>query len=160
MQTFFGVVSDTPIRWVMFSYDNTFFYLDDFAITADAGPGRGCPPPPFIPVAIDIKPGSDPNSINIWDRGVIPVAIIGTADFDASSVDPATVAFGPAGAAIAHLAGHISDVNGDGLQDLLLHFSRSETGIVCGNTGAVLTGQTFAGLAVEGEDSVRPVPCE
>ena len=113
---------------------------------------------PAVHVEIDIKPGSDPNSINV--RGVVPVAILSTADFDASSVDPSTVAFGPDEAAITHTAGHIDDVNGDGFPDLVLHFQTTETGIDCGDTSASLTGQIFGGQAIRGEDAVRPVPCK
>ena len=45
-------------------------------------------------VLIDIKPDGDPNSIIVNNRnknGVIPVAILSDAGFDASSVDPSTV---------------------------------------------------------------------
>ena len=41
-------------------------------------------------VPIDIKPGSYPNSINPNAGGVIPVAILTTDTFDASTVDPQT----------------------------------------------------------------------
>jgi hypothetical protein len=54
--------------------------------------------PSFIEVTIDIKPGSDPNAINPSSRGVIPVAILTTESFDATTVSPITVRFGPAGA--------------------------------------------------------------
>ena len=39
-------------------------------------------------VTIDIKPGSDPNSINLGSAGVIPVAILSSEAFDATTVDP------------------------------------------------------------------------
>ena len=42
-------------------------------------------------VAMDIKPQSCPNPLNVKNQGVLPVAILGTADFDASEVDPTTV---------------------------------------------------------------------
>ena len=45
---FFGVVSDTPIQWVTFVYDNTYPIIDNFAITSTAGPGGDCPPGPII----------------------------------------------------------------------------------------------------------------
>jgi len=50
----------------------------------------------IIDVKIDIKPGSDPNSINIGSKGVVPIALLTTADFDASRVNPATVKFADA----------------------------------------------------------------
>ena len=42
-------------------------------------------------VDIDIKPGSDPNCFNSDGNGVIPVAILSSAFFDATSVDPESV---------------------------------------------------------------------
>jgi len=56
--------------------------------------------PPATPVAIDIKPGSDPNSINLKSKGVIPVAILTTVDFDATTVDPGLVKFGPSNGSV------------------------------------------------------------
>jgi hypothetical protein len=46
--------------------------------------------PPFI-VPVDIKPTSCPNPLNVKSQGVLPVAILGTADFDVTQVDPITV---------------------------------------------------------------------
>lgn len=37
----------------------------------------------IISVTVDIKPGSTPNSINLKSRGVVPVAVLTTGDFDA-----------------------------------------------------------------------------
>jgi len=41
-------------------------------------------------IDIDIKPGSDPNSINSKSIGLVPVAIFSSANFDATSVDVGT----------------------------------------------------------------------
>ena len=112
------------------------------------------------PVFIDIEPGSFPNSINPKSNGVIPVAILTTNTFDATTVDPLSVKFGPDGATEAHGRGHREDVNGDGKKDLVLHFRTQDTGIVCGDTSASLTGETFSGQAIEGSDSLRTVGCK
>ncbi len=109
-----------------------------------------------IEVDIDIKPGSDPNSINTKSRGVIPVAVLTTDDFDATTVDAFTVAFGPGGAAPVH-NGHIEDVDSNGDSDLVLHFRTQDTGIAVGDTEACLTGQTLGGAEFEGCDAVRVV---
>jgi hypothetical protein len=114
---------------------------------------------PFTPISIDIKPGSDPNSINPRSRGVITVAILTTEDFDATTVDPLSVAFGPNGATETHNRGHIEDVDGDGDNDLVLHFNTQETGIQCGDTEASLTGETVDGTPIEGADAIVTVGC-
>ncbi|MFX0201653.1 MAG: hypothetical protein ACFFCW_36530 [Candidatus Hodarchaeota archaeon] len=108
------------------------------------------------PVAIDIKPGSFPNSINLDSKGVIPVAILGTEDFDASTVEPETVGFGPLDALPVHWA--LEDVDGDGYIDWILQFKNQETGIQPGDTEATLTGKTVDGQDIIGSDSVRTVP--
>ncbi|MEN8130376.1 MAG: hypothetical protein ABFS45_09335 [Pseudomonadota bacterium] len=118
-------------------------------------------------VSIDIKPGSDPNSINPRSKDVIPVAILTTniadgdpLDFDATQIDATTVRFGPNGAGIAHAQEHIEDVDDDGDSDLLLHFRTQAKGIACGDTTATLTGETFSGDAIAGSDSIKTVGCK
>jgi hypothetical protein len=51
-------------------------------------------------------------------------------------------------------------VDGDGDTDLILHFNAQEAGIACGDTNALLTGQTVAGMEIEGSDSVSTVGCK
>ena len=117
-------------------------------------------PIPPMSVAIDIKPGSFPNSINPKSKGNIPVAILTTEDFDATTVGPLSVEFGPHGATESHGRGHIEDVDGDGDDDLVLHFRTQDTGIQCGDTSASLTGETFGGQMIEGSDSINTVGCK
>jgi hypothetical protein len=113
-----------------------------------------------IPVAIDIKPGSFPNSINPRSRGVIPVAILTTPSFDATTVDPTTVRFGRTGSEATPVQSALEDVDGDGDTDLILHFNTQDTGIVCGDTAASLTGETLSGQAIVGTDSIKTVGCK
>jgi sugar lactone lactonase YvrE len=110
-------------------------------------------------VAIDIKPGSDPNAVNPAARGLIPVAVLTTESFDALTVSPSSVQFGPNGASMVHRSGHLEDVDSDGDLDLVLHFRTQETGIQCGDTSASLTGETFDGQAIQGSDSLVTVGC-
>jgi N-acetylneuraminic acid mutarotase len=111
-------------------------------------------------IAIDIKPGTFPNSINPRAKGVIPVAILTTDTFDATAVDPTTVRFGPNGTEAAPVQSALEDVDGDGDTDMILHFKTQDTGIVCGDTSASLTGETFDGQAIEGSDSIKTVGCK
>jgi len=80
-------------------------------------------------------------------------------DFDAATVDPTTVGLGPGLAPPAHGSGHLLDVDGDGDDDLLLHFRTPDTGIHCGDASATLTGQTFGGELLEGSDTLVAVGC-
>ena len=48
----------------------------------------------------------------------------------------------------------MEDVNGDGRLDLLFQFETQQTGIDPGDTKACLTGKTFAGVDIEGCDSI------
>ena len=111
-----------------------------------------------LTVDIDIKPATSPNDINLKSKGLISVAILSTPVFDATTVDPLSVQFGPAGATERHGKGHIVDVDGDGDLDLQLHFRTPETGISAGDTEADLTGQTFDGVPISGCDTIRTVP--
>ena len=111
-------------------------------------------------VLIDIKPGSWPNSINVRNKGVIPVAVLSSDVFDATTIDSTTARFGPSGARIAHGSGHIEDVNSDGYLDLVMHFVTLETGISCGDNSADLYSVTYSGTTAIGTDAVRVVACK
>ena len=120
--------------------------------------------PQIRSVEIDVKPGSDPNAINLASNGLIAVAIFTTDDFDASQVDAGTVVF--AGASAVHSA--MEDVDGDGDLDMVLHFQVQETNLadiyaqlLAEDTSSSnqqlsvsLTGETLDGTALEGTDAV------
>jgi len=115
--------------------------------------------PPTIPVDLDIKPGSDPNSINPSLEGVLPVALLGSESVDVADVNVMTLAFGPSGAPLAHLRGpHPQDVNGDGFTDLLTHYRIKETGIEFGDMEVCVTGELLNGTPFKGCDAIRTVP--
>jgi hypothetical protein len=124
----------------------------------------GIKPEVPIIVEIDIKPGSYPNSINTKSKGVIPVAILGSASLNVFTVDVTTLRFGPGGAQPAHdltnpmvFWDHIQDVNGDGFIDLVSHYRQKQTGLSPGDVVACLTGQFTNGFYFAGCDSVRIV---
>jgi len=117
----------------------------------------------LVPIAIDIAPGSDPNSINCnAKKRIISVAILTTEDSDAMTVDHTTVTF--EGASEIHVnkktgepLRHEEDVDGDGDTDLVFHSRLGDTSLVCESIEGGLTGQTFAGQAIEGLDAIRMV---
>ena len=139
---------------------------DHFVVTVDDGirPITLMPNPSVTYTAIDIKPGSYPNSINPSSNGLIPVAILGSDNFDVTAVNWTTLEFGFESSSPVHdlndpsvIAEHTVDVDDDGDSDLVLHFRVSETGIACGDTEATLTGKTHAGDFVSASDTVNTV---
>lgn len=116
------------------------------------------------PVDIDIKPASDPNSINPNNKGNIPVAVFTSDAFDATTIDPETVRFGSLslitsgqGAELAHTDGHLEDVDGDGRPDFVGHFPTQDTGFTSADEEGWIIGETTAGESFAGRDDVRIV---
>ena len=121
--------------------------------------------PSVIDVVIDIKPDSADNTINLGSMGVIPVGILSTADFDATQVDPWTVELAGSGVAVrgkgSKLLSSVKDLNGDGLMDLdvKVETENLDPGLFQDGT-AILTGQTYDGLDIQGSDTITIVPTE
>jgi uncharacterized repeat protein (TIGR01451 family) len=136
-----------------------------------------------VPIKINIKPGSFPNSINPENMGVVPVAILTTEAgeyglplaFDAATVDPLSVRFGPydlvwsgGGGLEAHERGHMEDSyeldekTRDGDLDMVIHSWTQETGIEWDTTVACVKGAWIDGGGAThhffGCDSVRITP--
>jgi hypothetical protein len=128
----------------------------------------------FVP--FDVKPQSCPNPLNVASKGVLPVAIVSTDEFDATQVDPATVRL----EGVAPLRWSVEDVatpfdpysvsdenclgctteGPDGIYDLTLKFKRQEVIEALGDVYnrqcrlVRITGQTFGGELIVGEDVV------
>jgi hypothetical protein len=112
-------------------------------------------------VAIDIKPGSDPNCININGHGVIPVAILGSGDFDVSQIDLASLSFGGLEVRVRGNKGPLCSFeysNEDMYLDLVCHFEDDTANWNVGNCEATLTGNLIDGTPFEGTDSICIVP--
>jgi len=123
-------------------------------------------------VAFDIKPGSCPNPLNTKSRGQLPVAILGTENFDVMTVDPEMVAL----EGVSPLRWSYEDVASpvepggdvcecstggpDGYMDMTLKFETQSIvaalgSVIDGETRVLtLTGMTYEGAAIEGQDCV------
>ncbi|MHC4929721.1 MAG: right-handed parallel beta-helix repeat-containing protein [Planctomycetota bacterium] len=124
-----------------------------------------------IPVAVDIKPQSCPNRLNVKSKGVFDVAILGTNDFDVRDIDLATVSL----EGVAPLRSRYKDetapmVDGqecechskkkDGVVDLTMKFGTEQITAALGEVEdgqewlLHLTGQLNDGTAIEGTDCI------
>ena len=126
-----------------------------------------------LEVPVDIKPQSCPNPLNVKSGGVLPVAILGTTDFDVTRVDSVSVRL----AGVAPLRSTLEDVatpfvpfigkvdafdcttsGPDGYLDLTLKFRKKDVIAAIGpaNDGDVvvleLTGSLTDGSGIVGED--------
>ncbi len=113
-------------------------------------------------VDIDIKPDSDPNSINLTSNGGVPVAIFGSASFDVTDIDTSTLTMAGAGVRMVGKKNKelcsIEDRDNDGFDDLVCHFDTMDLGALDGtSTEATVTGQLNSGRDFEGTDFVRIV---
>ena len=114
-----------------------------------------------VPVTIDLKPGSDPNCFSNDGHGVIPVAILAMDTFDAATVDPFSVTLDGAAARVkgqSGNAGSLEDVDNDGDLDLLVQIEDVAETCQTGDTMATLTGVTFDGITIHGQDALCIVP--
>jgi parallel beta-helix repeat protein len=112
-------------------------------------------------VEIVVRPGSRHNKIDLSAWGFLPVAVLSTADFNATSIDPETVEF--AGAKPMHSIR--THVNRDRRADMLfffwirhLDFDLDENGTKAPvTTEAILTGETNKGESIIGTDTVTVI---
>ena len=113
-----------------------------------------------INVTIDIKPGSDPNSIKLGDTGSVPVAIFSTVTFDATSIDVSTLQLNSASVRLVggrKVLASVDDINGDSLADLVVQFDRGLLDLTVGDGIGTVTGSTLDGQSILGTDSVRVI---
>jgi len=118
----------------------------------------------YYKVQVDIKPCSFPNSINLKSKGVIPVAILSTHQFDATKVDPPTVRL----AGVPPLKWSYENVSrecghADGFRDIVLHFETEDIAAAIAAMPSIparleLTGYTMGKVPIRGSDSIRIVP--
>ncbi len=93
---------------------------------------------------------------------MIPVAILGSAEFDVNSIDPATVMLEGLAVRVAgksnKLLAHIEDVNSDGFDDLVCQVEDFDGVFELGDESATLTGELYDGTPITGTDSICIVP--
>jgi hypothetical protein len=112
-------------------------------------------------VDIDIKPGSDPNCFNINGSGVIPVAILGDADFDVTDIDTSSLSFDGLAVRVRGKKGPLCSFeysNADSYIDLVCHFEDDAGYWIGGGDIGTVTGLLLDDTPFEGADSICIVP--
>jgi hypothetical protein len=133
---------------------------------------------PYVLPPLDIKPGSCPNPLNtnIRGKGRLPMAILGTEDFDVNDIDPGSISI--AGVVVPVKTPGIEDVGTplidpeececheegpDGYEDLVIHFSRRALILALGLADMerdtlvpiTVTGELLDGTPLMATDCVR-----
>lgn len=128
-------------------------------------------PVPYKKVYLDIKPTSCPNPFNMKANGVLPVAILGTADFDVNEIDISTIELEgvpPINNNLEDVAAPLVDpeecectTDGpDGYMDLTLKFDRQAIAAALGEVSdgeiveLTINGELMDGFAFVGEDCI------
>jgi len=113
-------------------------------------------------VGIDVQPYDATNYVNTdgGNGSLMQVAIEGSANFDVTQVDTATVQFGPANAEVYSVVPGNNDNNGDGYDDLRVKFAIADTGITCEYPDDVTLTGIADGVDFEGSDLVTTPACE
>lgn len=129
-------------------------------------------PEPISSILLDIKPQACPNPLNVKSKGVLPVAVLGSEDFDVSTIDLESITL----AGVAPIRSDVGDVSTpvldkqdecdcttegeDGFDDLTLKFDIQEIVAALGEVTdgeeliLTLTGELLDGTSLEGEDCV------
>ena len=162
---FWGVTSTTPFDTVTLvygnnGYDHQVYEMDNMGYA-------------YMPLEIDIHPGSEGSSINPKSKGLTPVAIHTTCYIDAAEIFPETVTLEgiyPAKWSILDCLEvwdpYFEVMTGDGDLDLVLYFGTRELAdalselpaiMESGNAQATLSGLTQNGIYLSGTDDVTIV---
>ena len=110
-------------------------------------------------ISIDLRPDDPPPTL-VAPRsgGMLPVGILTTDAFDATTIAVATIRLGPKDAAPVRV--NKADVDRDGDIDLQMFFAVQELGVACGDKTLVLRARTTGGQEVEGSEAIVTEGCE
>ena len=81
-------------------------------------------PPEVVPVTevhVDIKPGSDPNSVNTKSKGQLPIGVYGSSTFDVRDIVLSSIIIECMGITASGKFAYEDLVMQDGIEDLMIH---------------------------------------
>ena len=111
-------------------------------------------------MAIDIKPDSEKNKFNPDEKGVLPVAILGSNTLDVKnilldSLQLQSLTVKIKGKRDVKYAAHYEDINADHIIDLVVKFQDSDKWEQIEGDYAILTGKLANGMIIEGMDIIK-----
>jgi hypothetical protein len=126
---------------------------------------------PSVEVYMDIKPGSCPNPINPMSKGNLPVAILGTADFDVLDIDVSSLLLEGVAAIRSYIEDEVAPLidgnecdctaeGADGFDDLTLKFKTQDIIAALGPIHSrdvrllAITGNLLDGTPLEASDCI------
>ena len=107
---------------------------------------------------LDVLPGDPANVVYPNKTGKLPVAVLSSATFDATQVDPATLRFG-VGQATPTAPPVVANVDGQYGADTTARFQVFQSGIACNDTDVSLSGETYGGEQFIAEDAIDATQC-
>lgn len=129
--------------------------------------------PPVLQISIDVKPSD--NHTTVLDarsvahpaamrvlKGHLPVALLSSEkdNFKPMEVDQSTLRFGSTGkeeSLVSCNGGHGTDVNNDGIPDLICHFDLKKANFALSESEGTITGKTGDGRDFEGKGWLKTV---
>ena len=129
----------------------------------------------YMDLPVDVKPGSNVNPVNLRSKGVLPVAVLGSADLDVTMIDPTTIRLNgeePLRWSIEDVCGPMPDPvdpmiddyddmeTPDGYDDLTLKFDSEDIAGALGDParGDIVTlyfsAETSDGITLTGEEDI------
>src|SRR5262245_28635512 len=106
-----------------------------------------------LQVGIDVLPGESQNIVDVDAPEAVTVAILGSPELDAASIDPLSLRL--MGAPTVKNDGgtthRLADVNGDGIVDLTVWFSARDMRLGDNDTSVRIEGRTRDGIPLEGK---------
>lgn len=114
-----------------------------------------------ITISMDLRPDDPPPTLVApGSQGMLPVGILTTDSFDATTLAPATLRLGRTGKEAAPVRVNRRDVDRDGDTDLQVFFAVQELGVQCGDKTLILRGQTTGGQQIEASAPIVTENCQ